>query len=467
MKLKFCGAAGTVTGSCYYIEGGGKKFLVDCGMFQCVGVEERNNVDLPFNPREIDFVILTHSHIDHSGMIPKLFRRGFRGDVFMTPPTAAITRVLLMDSAKIQEKNNEGIIYSTEDAIQAINNFRSYNYFEGVNLSSDISFSFVPAGHILGAASICLEVEKIRILFSGDLGRRDQSLIKSFFEYDIPQFDPDYIISESLYGNSMHEDRENSTTKLLDIVNATIARDGNVIVPSFALQRTQELVEMFKFAKMVKEIKKDVQFFLDSPMAISITEIYTQFSEQFNESYRHNDMLVEFGGSKLQDKPKFAFVAENRNRLQFDDLRFVRKLKQSLKVTAKTRNVIIAGSGMADGGRIVHHLYSGLEKGNNSVVFVGFQAEETLGRQLVDGAKSVFINRKEIKVKSEIYYLRGFSAHADQQDLKDWLKSFTSDKLKKVFLVHGEVQVTKEYGEILGKEGYNVEIPTDQQEYIL
>jgi metallo-beta-lactamase family protein len=444
-------------------------------MFQGVGVEQRNLEEFEFNPSELDFVILTHSHIDHSGLIPKLFRHGFNGTVYLTPPTAAISRILLLDSAKIQEKeqfnNQDGVvkemIYSTQDALNAIESFVSINFFENVKLSADSNFFLIPAGHILGAASVCLEVEGKRLIFSGDLGRREQSIIKNYFQYEIPDFDPDYVISESLYGNSIHENRQKTAREFVNIVNETVQRNGNVIIPSFALHRTQELIELLKFAFMVKEIKNNVQIIIDSPMAISITEIYTQFCEMFNDEYVLDNLQVAFNDHKLEDKYLYRFVGQNSSRLKFDNLRFNRKGRKSLTLLNQSGNVIVAGSGMANGGRIVHHLYNGLGFKKNSIIFVGYQAEETLGRQIVDGAKSVFINDKDINVNAQVYYLRGFSGHADQNDLYDWLTSHTAKNLKKVFLIHSEPKVAIDYGDLLKSKGYSIEIPTLKQEYIL
>jgi metallo-beta-lactamase family protein len=475
MKLKFLGATGTVTGSCYYIETQSSKFIIDCGMYQGKDVEARNKEAFDFNPRDLDFVILTHSHIDHSGLLPKLYRYGFTGSVYLTPATAAITRILLLDSAKIQEKNNydenikveSKLIYDTKDAENAIEHFNSISFMEKIQINDDSNFYFIPAGHILGAASVCLEVENKRFIFSGDLGRLEQSLVKNFFEYQVPEFKPSYIISESLYGNSVHEKRDLATRELLNIIKNTLQRNGNVIIPSFALHRSQELIEILKFAFMTKEISDNVQIFLDSPMAIAVTGVYTQFSEMFNDRYLFENLDVEFAGQKLQDQYKYKYDMENSERLRFDNLRFNRKVKKSLKLLNKNGNIIIAGSGMADGGRILHHLYNGLENSKNSVIFVGYQAEDTMGRQLVTGAKEVLINDKLVKVKAEIHYLRGFSAHADQNDLLSWIGRSNSPDLKKVFLIHSEPEVASEFKVVLESKGYNVEIPEYKNEYIL
>lgn len=475
MKLRFLGAAQTVTGSCFYIETETNKFLVDCGMYQGVGIEAKNREPFDFDPSELDFVLLTHAHIDHSGLIPKLFKYGFRGVVYLTPQTAALTRILLLDSAKIQEKDsqeeikeNKGeIIYSTEDAMAAIDSFTSVNFFEKTTILGNDFFQFIPAGHILGAASVYFEVEGKGFIFSGDLGRINQSIVKNFFDYDIPDLKPDYIIGESLYGNSLHPNREEAVGELMAIINETLQRNGNVIIPSFALHRTQEIIEILKLTTLIKEIKPNVQMFLDSPMAIAIGEVYATNFSLFNSAFYYKDLAVSFDGAKLQDKRKYVFNLSNSNRLQFDDLRYIRKAKKSLKLLNKSNALIIAGSGMADGGRIVHHLYNGLEHGKNSVIFVGFQAEGTLGRQLVDGAAQVQINDRMIDVKAKIHYLRGFSAHADQNDLKLWLKKYTSSNLKKVFLIHAEEEVQQDYSKQLASEGYNVEIPKLKGEYIL
>jgi len=476
MKLRFLGAAKTVTGSCFYVESDNFKCLIDCGMYQGFGIEDKNHEPFEFDPREINFVILTHAHIDHSGLIPKLFKYGFRGKVYLTTQTAALARILLLDSAKIQEKDynrdialseEDNKIYDTADSLSAIENFLSVTFFEQIDLGGGDYFRLIPAGHILGASHVLLFCEGKTLLFSGDIGRSKQSIIKSFIDYAEIEEKPDYIIGESLYGNSSHEDRDASTGKLLDIISKTLKRNGNVMVPCFALHRTQEILEILKYTMIDAGIRDNVQIFLDSPMAIAITNEYVQYSNDYNNEFLYKTIKIGFGTHKLQDSIEEGAIEEESTRLKFDNVRFVRKYKKSLTLLKGSNRIIIAGSGMADGGRILHHLYTGLENGNNSVIFVGYQAEKTLGRELVDGNKEVVIDDKTIKVKAEIHYLRGFSAHADMNDLKLWFKRYTSNKLKTVFLIHAELNVLDEFKQELTGLGYNVEIPDLLQEYIL
>jgi len=475
MKLKFLGAAQTVTGSCYLVEGSTCKFLVDCGMYQGVDVEQKNLEPFDFDPAELNFIILTHAHIDHCGLIPKLFKYGFRGSVYLTPETASLARIMLLDSAKIQEKDlemgREGgsgkMIYGTDDALMAIENFISVNCFDQIKIGEGEYFKFIPAGHVLGAASVYVFCDGKGILFSGDLGRKDQSIIKNFFEYPEIEEKPAYIISESLYGNSIHPERKESANLLVDIIQKTIQRDGNVIIPCFSLHRTQEIIEIMKCATLVADIQENVQIYLDSPMAISINTVYASYTKDFNDSFEYKNTIFEFDRDKLQDATQKIVYLKQDERVQFDRIRYIREYKNSLMLSNKTKSIIIAGSGMADGGRVVHHLYNGLNKGLNSVIFVGYQAEGTLGRQLIDGNKVVAINDKNIIVNAEISYLKGFSAHADKNDLMAWLDLHKSSDLNTIFLVHAEKSVMTDYSDTLKNIGYKVELPDLNQEYIL
>jgi len=428
IELDFYGAASTVTGSNYLVKTKNATFIVDCGMFQGEEVESYNLEDFDYDPKEVDFVLLTHAHIDHSGMLPKLYKHGFRGPIYATNQTIQITELLLLDSAKIQENNYQrgqfygkytnivAIVYDTADAEDTIDLFRAVNFNEEIEPAEGIKVKFIKAGHVLGAASIEVDImdegEEKKVLFSGDIGRTKEAFIDTFdTEYDV---DPDYILVESLYGGVEHPSRDESVDKLLDIINATLKRGGNVFIPSFSVQRTQDLLYFIRIAKEEGILDKNIPVYLDSPLAQKVTNIYTQ-----------------------------ALQTDEFNPFHSDNLTFVRRHKDSMKLTNKTGQIILAGSGMADGGRILNHLATGLKKQKNAVAFVGFQAEGTIGRLLVEGAESVIIDKTKIPVNADIHYLRGFSAHGDTSDYIDWIERFKSAKLKKVFLIHADEERAK------------------------
>ncbi len=450
IKVGFHGAASTVTGSNFLVKTDNATFVVDCGMFQGKDVEARNLLPYEYEASEVDFVLLTHAHIDHSGMLPKLYKQGFRGPIYSTNNTIQISSLLLLDSAKIQEGNFQkgetygkytdkvGLAYSTEDANQTIALFKTIDFKDEFRPAEGIKIRFIRAGHILGAASIEVTVndngtEKV-LLFSGDLGRVEQPLIESYDK--TYHANPDYIFIESLYGGVEHPARKDSVQELIKITNETIAKNGSVFIPSFAVQRTQELLHDFKIAYENNQIPEDVQVWLDSPLAQRVSHIYT---------------------AALQDTPDSLF--------HFDQLKYVQKYRQSQKLSTKNRQIIIAGSGMADGGRIVDHLSYALTNRKNSIVFVGFQAEGTLGRQLVEGAKSVQIGKTNVKVEANVYHLQGFSAHGDTSDYLEWIERFKSEKLKQTFLIHAEEDRALALKGRLNEIGFNnLTIPEWKQE---
>ncbi len=455
MRISFQGAARVVTGSCYLVESGSTKFLVDCGMFQ--GEEDEGlNSQFKFNPREIDFVLLTHAHIDHSGLLPKLAREGFHGKVYTTYPTIEIIEPLLLDSAKIQEYAKKRLekprsrsnkysskpiqfLYDTDDVYPILDSCKGVNLGEW-NKEGETNFKFIRAGHILGAASILVELEGKRIVFSGDIGRREQSLIES---YEYLEEDVDYIVMESLYGGQVHESREVSIKNLIDEINETVKGYGNVIIPVFALHRSQEIVLNIKDALRGKQINKDVQVFLDGPLSVSVTELYTTYLSAENGDYSANSLV--------ERDPSGIFF--------FDNLRIVKDNLQSLKILRGGQRIVLAGGGMCEGGRIMNHLSRGLKKNNVKVIFVGYQAEGTLGRDIISGKKMVYVNGKKVKVRAEIVDLKGFSAHAGNDDLLDWLRDKESDRLKKVFLTHSEIDRSTAFADQLEDKKFEVSIP--------
>lgn len=421
LNITFLGAAKTVTGSCYLVESDNVKFLVDCGMFQEIEYVSRNYESFEFDPKELDFVLVTHAHIDHIGLIPKLIRYGFDGPIYTTPETAKIAYHLLLDAAKIQEINeskrnqskSQPALYSTENAQKAIDLFETVG-FGSRQADRGVYFQFNEVGHVLGASSIDVKVEGKKLVFSGDIGRSKHMFLPSFSK---ESQEADYIIMEALYGGKYHEPKQETIDKFVDKVNEVLKRNGNVIIPSFALQRTQELLYILKKAYGNNQIKRSIPVFVDSPLATKVTYEYS----------RHV-FLGDDGGEVM-----------GRDLFEFDPVRFV---KHSKKVIGKKGggSIIIAGSGMASGGRIMNHLAHGLPNERNCVMIVGYQAEGTLGRELISEPrpKTVRIGNKDVHVRAELEEFYGFSAHGDQNDLSAWLNRFNAEDLRNVFLIHAE-----------------------------
>ncbi len=437
MDIQFYGASKMVTGSNYLINTDKYKILVDCGMFQGnKEMEKLNYNDFPYNPGEIDFLILTHAHIDHSGRIPKLVKDGFKGRIITTSPTLDLCKIMLMDSAKIQESDVEWEnkkrqrggkkplepLYTMDDAENSLKYFEPYFYQQKIKINDNIEIRFRDAGHILGSSILELWIkegkEELKIVFSGDLGMPGRPIINN------PEYidEADYVVLESTYGDTIHETYEGSTEKLIDVINKTVIRGGTVIIPSFAVGRTQELIyqlnKYYEYNPQIEEYMK-IPIYIDSPMAIDATEAFKRNSSSFNDEARE-------------------LILRGDNPFEFQNLKYSRSQEESMLLNkSKFPKVIISSSGMATAGRVRHHLKHNLWDQKNSLVFVGYQAEGTLGRILRDGKKRVKILGEEIDVKAEIYDLEGFSGHADQNVLLDWVENFKK-KPKKIFIVHGE-----------------------------
>ncbi|TCO71846.1 MBL fold metallo-hydrolase RNA specificity domain-containing protein [Marinisporobacter balticus] len=448
MQIQFLGAAKVVTGSNYLISTNKYKILLDCGLFQgSKQLEKLNFKDFEFDPTQMDFLLLSHAHIDHSGRIPKLVKDGFNGKIVTTKATKDLCDIMLVDSGHIQEsdatwENNKrkraGLpllepLYTAADAKVSLNYFDPCLYDQTIRLNEDITVRFKDAGHILGSSIIELWVTEnnktAKIVFTGDLGMKNKPLLKD------PEFieEADYIIVESTYGNRLHEKIEERTKELIDIINKTALRGGTVIIPSFAINRTQELIyELNKYYAHTKELENfmKVPIYIDSPMAISATEVYRRNSSGFDDTTKK---LILSG-----DDP-----------FHFENLYYVNSQKESMRLNNQPYpKVIISASGMCNAGRVRHHLKHNLWDKNNSVIFVGYQAEGTLGRQLNEGVKKVRLLGEEIAVKAEIYSIEGFSGHADQKDLIIWLKAF-KNLPKKIFVVHGEEESAETFAKLL------------------
>jgi metallo-beta-lactamase family protein len=458
MKIRFLGAARVVTGSCFHLTVNGRQLLVDCGMHQGKDSYAVNRAPFPFNPEEIEAIFLTHAHIDHSGLIPRLVEKGFRGSIITTATTADLSYVMLMDSAHIQEKDAEWLtkksfrtgedivhepLYTTVDTRAVIGLFNKKGYGKMEQLGKGIRYRFNDAGHILGSGTLELlyhdSAAEKKIVFSGDIGKKDNPIIND------PQHikSADYVVMESTYGNRLHKSMEESITELADAIKVTFNRGGNVVIPSFAVGRTQDILYILN--KLVHEGElKTLDIYVDSPLAEEATKIYLSHPEVYDEEARRT--LKERKANGLS-------------------LHFTESVAESQKINAiRSGAVIIAGNGMCEGGRIQHHLKHNLWRPECSVVFVGFQAEGTLGREIIDGAKKVLLLREPIAVRAGIYTINGFSAHADQKELLEWLGGFGNKP--EIFIVHGEESVSLEFSEIVReKYGFTTHVPVQGEEF--
>lgn len=444
MRLTFLGAARMVTGSSYLIEAGNSKVLIDCGMFQgSRAITDLNRRDFLYNPLSIDCVLLTHAHIDHSGLIPKLCKSGFKGPIYTTKATTELCSIMLPDSGHIQEfdaeiQNRKRLrtgreliqpIYTVDEAYIALKQFSPVAYSTETQVTPEVKVRFVDAGHILGSSILEVWVTEhsktTKLVFSGDLGQPDQPIIKDPTYIEAA----DYIITESTYGNRSHEEYDKED-RLAQIITDTVQRGGNVIIPSFAVGRTQTL--LYYLHKLYKSAKiPDIPVFIDSPLAISATDIFMHNTQEYDaETYN-------------------LLVNTKENPLMMPHLNFTKTAEESKRLnTIDSPAIIISASGMADAGRILYHLKHNLWRPESSVLFVGYQAQGSMGRRLLEGVKRVKIMGEDIHVKAEIYNLEGFSAHADQEDLLKWLSKFTS-KPANIFLVHGEDDMTEPFAALI------------------
>jgi len=428
MKITFCGAAGTVTGSCHLVEVDGVRVLLDCGFFQGAHDQDQHNRDpFPFDPKSLDAVLLSHAHLDHAGLLPRLVRDGFEGRILCTRPTAEIARLMLADSAHLQVEDaayrsrkarrrgeaDVAPLYNMDDVLRCVERFQPVDGYDvATPLRGGVACSFHDAGHILGSACVELRTANGNLLFSGDLGNRHQPIVKD------PSEPPraDVVLVESTYGDRRHRSMEESVAELRDAVQTILPGGGNLLIPSFALERTQEVLYELFLLWTTKQLPR-CTVYLDSPLATSTTRVFERFLDYFDEE-----------GRKV--------FAGRPNPFEFAPLRYVQTIDESKRINSQPGgNVVIAGSGMCNGGRIVHHLRHNLWNADAGVAFVGFQAIGTMGRALVDGAKSVRIFGENVAVRSRIWTINGFSSHADQPILLDWLGKA---RPRHVFLVHGE-----------------------------
>lgn len=452
MKIKFCGASTGVTGSCHLLTSGEHKILLDCGQFQGGKAQDALNYErFPFEPSEIECVVLSHAHIDHCGRLPLLTKRGFEGKIYCTDATADLLSIMLKDSAYIHEKETEWKnrkaeragrnqvepLYTIEDAEKALSLVSPILYDQQIEINSNMKIVFNDAGHILGSAITELWVteddKESKIVFSGDLGMEGRPILRD------PTYikKADYVIMETTYGNRIHKELGSGVEKLIEIILNTTRRGGNVVIPSFAVGRTQELIyELNRFYDSNNEFRKELDkifVYVDSPMATTATEIFRRNAQVFDEETRE-------------------YILKGDNPLEFKNLKFTRSSKESQDLNFnKEPKVIISASGMCEAGRIRHHLKHNLWNPKNSIVFVGYQGQGTLGRSLIEGIKMVTLFGEEIQVNAEIHNLEGFSGHADQNGLFAWLAHF-QQKPKEIFLVHGEEDSKKDFAKLVNEK---------------
>jgi metallo-beta-lactamase family protein len=460
LRLSFHGADRDVTGSCHLVECAGRRVLIDCGLYQgSREIAEENAGDFGFDPASIDFVLLTHAHLDHCGRLPLLTKRGFHGEIVTTMPTHELARLVMLDAAHLQEEEarpnshtpRHGAeskaaepLFTVADALKSLELFkRSARYGEPIDLAQGVRATFVNAGHILGSASILLELTESgrasRVLFSGDLGNgRDPLLLP-------PAAPPhaDVVVVETTYGDRLHKPLDASIDDLYSAISNTVGRGGNVIIPSFALERAQELLFVLNQGIDKNRLSPSMQVFLDSPMAISATEIFARYPE-----YLQPAVARLFG--------------EGRDPLSLPGLHFTRERAESVALNNVRGAVIMAGSGMATGGRVRHHLKHNISRPECCVVFVGYAAKGTLARQIIDGRNPVHILGDDIPVRAAIHTINGFSAHADQADLLNW---HGHTGAARTFLTHGEEDAMQAFASRLG--GTQVQMPMLNQSFDL
>jgi metallo-beta-lactamase family protein len=463
--VNFLGAAQNVTGSAYFLEANGVRLLVDCGLYQERELRARNWDPFPIPPHTIDAVLLSHAHLDHSGLLPKLVRDGFAGRIFCTHATYDIAQILLLDAAHLQEQDaefkrkrheREGRkgpypeipLYTAKDASASFPQFSPVGYEETIKLGEGVEATFHDAGHVLGSSMVKVKVsqngEQRTLVFSGDVGRWEKPML-----HDPTIFvEADYILVESTYGDRLHEDQKGIEATLAEIINSTRKRGGNIVIPSFAFERAQEILYYLNELLLQNRIPH-LMVFLDSPMATSITEVFEHYPD-------------------LLDEDMVQLMRQKKSPFDFTGLQMTRTTDESKVINHISGTVvIIAGSGMCTGGRIKHHLVNNISKRESTILFPGYQATGTLGRQIVDGAKEVRILGQMYQVKARIAQINGFSAHADRDELFRWLSGLKRPPLH-LFVTHGEPEVAQYFADFMKeKTGWEISVPKYQDEVIL
>jgi metallo-beta-lactamase family protein len=462
IKLQFLGAVQNITGSRHLLEANGTRILVDCGLYQERQFRDRNWEPFTVPPKSIDAVLLTHAHLDHCGLLPKLVKEGFSGKIYCTAATAEIAQIILLDSAKLQEEDakfkskrheREGRksprpvvpLYTASDAEACFPMFKSVKYSQTIKVGDGIEARFCEAGHVLGSSIIKVTVNKNgdsrSVLFSGDLGRPDRPILRDPAVVN----EADYILIESTYGDRVHHGRDDTKKMIAEVINSTIETGGKIIVPSFALERSQELLYYIN-ELLIENAIPQITVFLDSPMAAGITKVFKKHRE-------------------LYDKEMAELVSNHESPFDFPGLKITGSTDESKAIKdIKGTIMVIAGSGMCTGGRVKHHLVNNITGPENTIMFVGYQAVGTLGRRIVNGEKEVRILGQNYPVKARVVKVNGFSAHADKEELYSWLSELKRPP-KKLFVVHGEAESAQHFADYIGqKTGWQVVVPSYQDE---
>lgn len=452
MILKFLGGVRTVTGSCFYVECNTLTILVESGLYQGEGADQVNRAAFDFKPEELNYIFITHAHLDHSGMLPRIVREGFKGRIITTSATRDLLELMLYDSANIQESDAEWLtkkafragkppvlpLYTADDVKDVIPLFDLKPYDKIFHLGNGIKYRFLDAGHILGSGTLELWFQdsgkEKKIVFSGDIGKKGSPIVRDPFTPP----EADFVVMESTYGNRLHKTQKESIDELVEAIKITFKKGGNVFIPSFAVGRTQDLLYILN--NLVREGRLyRIDVYLDSPLAEEATKVYLAHPECFDDEARR--------------------LFSTKNTATSAKLHFVQTVSESMELNSiKSGIIVIAGSGMCEGGRIRHHLKHNLWRPECSVIFVGFQGKSTLGRRIVDRAKFVHILGEEIAVRASVYTINGFSAHADQAGLIEWLSGFKDSP--EVFIVHGEEEAETSFGELIKERfGFTTHIP--------
>ncbi|MFC1569056.1 MBL fold metallo-hydrolase RNA specificity domain-containing protein [bacterium] len=463
MELQIFGAAQEVTGSMHVLTVSGKTILLDCGLFQGRRQEAfEKNSNMPFDPASIDVMVLSHAHIDHSGNIPQLVKNGFKGSIFCTHATQDLVNIMLRDSAHIQEKDAEYVnkkhakkglpsiqpLYIMKDAEKCMSHFVGLGYERSFSILPNVQLTFVDAGHILGSAIVMLDIDdngkKKRLTFTGDLGRKNLPIIKD----PVQVTETDLLITESTYGNRFHDPIEDMKACVQKTVNETVQRGGKIIVPSFSVGRTQELV--YYLHELVNEGHlPEIPIYVDSPLSVNATEIFRLHTECFDEETRE------------------LFLANHEDPFGFYRLNYIRHVEDSKKLnTIKEPCMIISASGMCEAGRIIHHLKNNARDERNTILIIGFMAENTLGRKIVERQPTIKVFGEEIPLRAHVEVMNGFSAHADQNELMDYYRGMDKNRLKEVFVVHGESESAQTLADMIQSDiVQNVHVPVRGEKF--
>ncbi len=463
MKIKFCGAAQNVTGAQFVVTVNGTSLMLDCGLFQGRRQEAyEKSKKFHFDPTSIDTLILSHAHMDHSGNIPNLIKHGYGGSIFATQPTVDLCKIMLKDSAYLQQRDIEWVnkirakkkeppiepLYTLEDVKASLDSFVSVDYDRVFTVGQGVNVTLRDAGHILGSASVLLEIEekkkKIRIGYTGDVGRPHMPIV-----HDPNQLrDLDVLIMETTYGNRLHSDFSDIEEQLAQLIIDTAGAGGKIIIPSFAVGRTQLVIYILH--KLFNENRiPEMPIFVDSPMAVHATDVFRKYLQD------------------LDRETKRIFLENNEDPFGFRRLKYVETVEESKNLNAqKYPHIIISASGMAEGGRILHHLRNNIENHRTLLLFVGYAAKHTLARKIMDGDKNIRIFGEDFKVKCKVEKMDSFSAHADRRELLKYIDTNKPSKLKHIFLVHGEIDQMEPFSNALKSKGYkNVYMPLEQEVY--